>query len=216
MDRRMPVMDGIEATRRIRELAGGRQVKIVAVTASAFREQQQETLAAGMDDFVSKPYHFGDIYDCLGRHLGLKYVYRSAPTAAQLTAGEPIRVLIVDDDDISRFLTSELLNKSNFVLRDVASGPEALDIFGQWQPHLILMDMRMPGMDGAETTRRLRTLPGGDKVLIVALTAGALDEQCAEFIAAGCNEVAIKPVDLNKVQKLLAQHLGSQGADSHG
>jgi PAS domain S-box-containing protein len=216
MDRRMPVMDGLEATRRIRKLPGGQKVKIIAVTASAFRDEQQETLAAGMDDFVSKPYHFGDIYDCLGRHLGLKYVYRSAPTAAQLTAGEPIRVLIVDDDDISRFLTSELLNKSNFVLRDVASGPEALDIFGQWQPHLILMDMRMPGMDGAETTRRLRTLPGGDKVLIVALTAGALDEQCAEFIAAGCNEVAIKPVDLNKVQKLLAQHLGSQGADSHG
>jgi len=48
-----------------------------------------------------------------------------------------------------------------------------------------------------ETTRRVRALPGGDKTLVVALTAGALDEQCAEFIAAGCDEVAIKPVDPN-------------------
>ena len=214
MDRRMPIMDGVEATLRIRELSGGRQVKIVAVTASAFREQQQEMLAAGMDDFVSKPYRFGEIYDCLARQLGLKYVYRSQTAVAQIAPGTPIRILIVDDDHVSRFLTKELLGESSFMLREAASGPEALDIFWEWQPHLILMDMHMPGMDGMETTRRLRALPGGDEALIVALTAGALDEQRAEFIAAGCNEVAIKPVDLNKVRKLLAQYPGSHGADT--
>jgi PAS domain S-box-containing protein len=77
MDRRMPVMDGLEAVRRIRRLPDGQAVKIVAVTASAFKEQQQELLAAGMDDYVSKPYRFGEIYDCLARQLGLKYLYRA-------------------------------------------------------------------------------------------------------------------------------------------
>jgi CheY-like chemotaxis protein len=79
MDRRMPVMDGVEATRHIRRLSGGDQVKIVAVTASAFREQQEELKHAGMDDYVSKPYHFDEIYQCLGRQLGLRFTYQNQP-----------------------------------------------------------------------------------------------------------------------------------------
>jgi CheY-like chemotaxis protein len=83
MDRQMPVMDGIEATQRLRQLPEGQTVKIVAVTASAFKEQQQEMLDAGMDDFVRKPYRFDEIYDCLARQLGVEYVYHDeAPTDA--------------------------------------------------------------------------------------------------------------------------------------
>lgn len=88
MDRRMPVMDGIEATRAIRQLPGGKRVKIVAVTASAFTEQRDETLAAGMDGFVRKPYRFNEIYDSLARHLGVHYRYARVQeeTAVALTA----------------------------------------------------------------------------------------------------------------------------------
>jgi CheY-like chemotaxis protein len=75
MDRRMPVMDGVEAARSIRHTRGGKKVKIVAVTASAFREQEEELLSAGMDDYVSKPYRFNEIYDCLTRQLGLEFLY---------------------------------------------------------------------------------------------------------------------------------------------
>jgi CheY-like chemotaxis protein/anti-sigma regulatory factor (Ser/Thr protein kinase) len=78
MDRRMPVMDGLEATRRIRALPGGKEVKIVAVTASAFKEQRDEMLEAGMDDFIRKPYRFNEIYECLTRHLGVQYIYTEA------------------------------------------------------------------------------------------------------------------------------------------
>jgi PAS domain S-box-containing protein len=79
MDRRMPVMDGVEATRRIRALPGGESVKIVAVTASVFKEQRDELLAAGMNDFVRKPYRFSEIYDCLAVQLGMQYTYAGAP-----------------------------------------------------------------------------------------------------------------------------------------
>ena len=87
MDRRMPVMDGIEATKRLRQLPDGQAVKIVAVTASAFKEQQQEILDAGMDDFVRKPYRFDEIYDCLARQLQVEYRYdvdQSTPIDAAL------------------------------------------------------------------------------------------------------------------------------------
>jgi len=95
MDQRMPVMDGVEATRRIRELPGGREVKIVAVTASVFEEERQMLLDAGMDDFVRKPYRVHEIYEGLTRHLGLKFLYRSgAPQteAARAVALTPARL----------------------------------------------------------------------------------------------------------------------------
>ncbi|HET7831481.1 MAG TPA: ATP-binding protein [Gallionella sp.] len=86
MDRRMPVMDGVEATRRIRALDGGKEVKISAVTASAFADQREEMLKAGMDDFVRKPYQATEIFDCLAKHLGVHYVYEQAPAAETATA----------------------------------------------------------------------------------------------------------------------------------
>lgn len=79
MDRRMPVMDGLAAAQRIRALPHGREVKMVAVTASAFMEQRAEMIAAGMDDFVRKPYRFHEIYDCLARQLGVQYQYADTP-----------------------------------------------------------------------------------------------------------------------------------------
>ncbi len=78
MDQRMPVMDGLEATRRIRELPGGRDVKIVAVTASAFREQEQEMRDEGIDDYIRKPYNINEIYQSLEKHLGLTWEFAEA------------------------------------------------------------------------------------------------------------------------------------------
>ncbi len=77
MDHRMPVMDGVEATRHIRKLRNGKEVKIVAVTASAFKEQQGELLEAGMDGFVSKPYQFSEIYDSMAQQLGIEFTYNT-------------------------------------------------------------------------------------------------------------------------------------------
>ena len=84
MDRRMPVMDGIEATQRIRALPAGADVKIIAVTASAFMEQRAEMLEAGMDEFVRKPYRFNEIYECLTRQLGVQYTYAQESMEAEM------------------------------------------------------------------------------------------------------------------------------------
>jgi len=81
MDWRMPVMDGLEATRRIRGLEGGREVRIVALSASVFKEDRDQVLAAGADDFEPKPIKFRSIFACMERHLGVRLVYGSAPDA---------------------------------------------------------------------------------------------------------------------------------------
>ena len=74
MDRRMPVMDGVEATRRIRALPGGDAVKIAAVTASTFREEDAELTMAGFDAVVHKPYRPAQIFDCMERLLGARFM----------------------------------------------------------------------------------------------------------------------------------------------
>ena len=75
MDMRMPVMDGYAATRATRKLAGGEQVKIVAVTASVFEEQRDEILGAGCDELVCKPIREREIFDAIGRQLRVEYLY---------------------------------------------------------------------------------------------------------------------------------------------
>ncbi|MDO9308615.1 MAG: ATP-binding protein [Deltaproteobacteria bacterium] len=90
MDRRMPVMDGVEATRRIRSLPGGDAVKIAAVTASTFREEDAELTMTGFDAVLHKPYRPAQIFDCMERLLGVRFMRAEAETTKtvhpQLTA----------------------------------------------------------------------------------------------------------------------------------
>ncbi|MRR33661.1 response regulator [bacterium] len=92
MDIRMPVMDGLEATRRIRRLPDGAVVKIAACTASVFSEEQDQCLSAGMDDFIRKPYRADEVFDCLARNLGIGFIYEEPHDAATMP-GQEIRSL---------------------------------------------------------------------------------------------------------------------------
>ncbi len=77
MDMRMPVMDGHEATRRIKATGKGQATVIIALTASAFEENRQLILAEGCDDFVRKPFREEEIYDKLAKYLGVRFIYES-------------------------------------------------------------------------------------------------------------------------------------------
>ena len=82
MDFRMPVMDGHEAIRRIRAMAGGKEPKIIAVTASAMDENRQELMEIGADDFISKPFREAELFQKIHAHVGVEYVYAEEPAAA--------------------------------------------------------------------------------------------------------------------------------------
>ncbi len=86
MDWRMPVMDGLEATRRIKASDNGAQTRIVVITAHALEEERREILAAGCDGFIRKPYTQDEILDALKRHLGVRFVYseESSPTTREV------------------------------------------------------------------------------------------------------------------------------------
>jgi signal transduction histidine kinase/CheY-like chemotaxis protein len=87
MDLRMPELDGMEASKRIRGLFGGREVKIAAMSASAFSAERERVLEGGLDDFVRKPFRAEEIFECMGRHLGVRY--RQSPLPMMAAAVEP-------------------------------------------------------------------------------------------------------------------------------
>jgi CheY-like chemotaxis protein len=95
MDVRMPVMDGVEATRRIRACEGGDEVKIAAVTALGDDSGQGGFAAEGMDDYVRKPYRPAEIFECMARHLGVRYQVREEAATSD-SAGQ------LNTDDLSR------------------------------------------------------------------------------------------------------------------
>jgi signal transduction histidine kinase/DNA-binding response OmpR family regulator len=95
MDLRLPGINGVETTRRIRDREGGRDVKIAAVTASGFESERYEVLTSGLDDYVRKPYRQEEIFECLARHLGVRYRRAESPTQPQAAPSGVLRLEVV-------------------------------------------------------------------------------------------------------------------------
>jgi len=118
------------------------------------------------------------------------------------------RVLIADDIEDNRQLLAQLLGPVGFELKLVVNGAEAVREFEQWRPHLILMDFRMPVMDGHEAMRRIRTMPGGKETKMIAVTASALDENRQELLGAGADDFISKPFREVELFQKIHLHLG--------
>jgi len=133
------------------------------------------------------------------------------PRVVSLTTGQRIpRILVVEDIQESRDLLVDILKPVGFEVREAVNGAEAVKTFEEWQPHFIWMDMRMPVMDGMEATRRIRSMETGKSVVIVALTAHALEEEREPILEAGCNELVRKPFRVEELFAVMAKHLGLQ------
>lgn len=106
------------------------------------------------------------------------------------------RVLVVDDHPVNREVARIMLEAFGCEVVEVCDGQEALDAVAEQSFDLVLMDVRMPRMDGLEATRRIRTLPGtGEALSIVAMTADAMPEDVTRCLAAGMNAHMAKPIN---------------------
>lgn len=118
------------------------------------------------------------------------------------------RILVVDDKWENRRLLVEWLKQVGFEVRAAADGREALAIWEQWSPQLIWMDIRMPGMDGYEATRIIKSSLKGQSTVIIALTASILDQDQAGIRAVGCDDFVRKPVRASIIFGKIVEHLG--------
>ncbi|MEM9922315.1 MAG: PAS domain S-box protein [Cyanobacteria bacterium P01_D01_bin.50] len=125
------------------------------------------------------------------------------------------RILVVDDRPESRLLIVKMLSQLGFSVKEAANGVQAIAKWKEWQPHLILMDMRMPIMDGYEATRIIKNTQKSNDLttlptVVIALTANAFEEQRSEIIESGCDDLINKPFPKEILLEKLNQHLGVQ------
>ena len=100
-----------------------------------------------------------------------------------------------------------VLTRQGFEVHTAATAEEALEIARTIHPRLILADIRLPGMDGLEMTRRLKADPETKDIVVVAVTAFAMKGDEQKALDAGCNGYITKPIDVNTFPTLIRQYL---------
>ncbi|MFG6485095.1 response regulator [Roseateles sp. BYS78W] len=108
-------------------------------------------------------------------------------------------VLLVEDNDVNAYLARYVLEDAGFEVEWVTDGEQALAAAAARRPDIILMDLRMPVMDGYEATRRLKADPALRDVPVLAMSAQALPEEKARALAAGCSAHLGKPIDVARL-----------------
>ncbi|WP_017292846.1 ATP-binding protein [Geminocystis herdmanii] len=118
------------------------------------------------------------------------------------------RVLVVDDKWVNRQLLIKLLQPFGFELQEAENGKQAIEIWQNWQPHVIWLDMRMPVMDGYETIKRIKSTIQGNATIVIALTTSVLGNQQQIILDAGCDDYVRKPFLDSTIFEILEKHLG--------
>jgi len=122
-----------------------------------------------------------------------------------------IRVLVVDDVEVNREVLSRLLSSVGFAVREARDGTQAIELWRAWQPRLIWMDRRMPGIDGLEATRRIRAeeaSTGRPRIPILATSASVLNHEQGEVLVAGCDDFVGKPFRASDIFRKMSERLG--------
>ena len=118
-------------------------------------------------------------------------------------------VLLVEDTEDNRFMMKRLLELSGYEVAEARNGEEAVRLANEKRPEMILMDLSLPIIDGLAATRRIRALPGFEKVPIVVISAHDTADFHAEAMAAGCNRYITKPIDFGQLELLINRLLAN-------
>lgn len=136
-----------------------------------------------------------------------------APAPAQpLIHDNDGRILLVEDNPVNQSVIEAMLRSLGFEVKLAMDGAQAIDLVGQQQFAAVLMDCRLPQVDGFEATRRIRLLPRAAELPIIALTASALEGDRERCLAAGMNDYLSKPFKRTDLQRILGRWLPGRTA----
>jgi CheY-like chemotaxis protein len=120
------------------------------------------------------------------------------------------KILLVEDNELNSDMLTRRLQKRGYEVHLATDGEQAVAMTKSLQPHLVLMDISLPLIDGCEATRRIKGDPATQNIPIIALTAHALPTEKSRALEAGCDDYDTKPVEL---QRLLGKITAVIGTD---
>jgi two-component system, sensor histidine kinase and response regulator len=223
MDWKMPGMDGVEATRRIREESRFNRVPLVIMVTAYGREDVLEQsrdvkISALLDKPVNPSHLFDTILKVFSSELaemgqgqeGQELTVADQEALPGLLAGA--RVLLVEDMPINRQVAREILEYAGMEVDEAENGQEALDALQRPGNvyDVVLMDVQMPVMDGLEATRGIRAMPELRDLPVIAMTAHAMERDRERCLEAGMNEHVAKPIDAEQLCRVLVRYVGKQ------
>ncbi len=199
LDSMMPGMSGIEVAHAIREDPRLRETGLILLSSGGDRAEVVEARALGVARFLIKPVKQSDLLHALERELGMGQRPRvpiSRP--ARVPTSQPLRLLLAEDDPVNQKVAQSLLERYGHEVTIVADGRAAVDQLVQHREDFdaVLMDVRMPEMDGLQATRAIRKWEqqAGGHVPIVAMTAQAMAGDREHCLEAGMDDYVSKPV----------------------
>lgn len=209
LDWKIPGMDGIETARQLRRTIGN-QVPILLISAYDWSDIEEEARQAGISGFIAKPLFKSTLYHGLSRLVQKEKAQEKVQEEIPDFTG--VRILLAEDNEINWEVANELLSAQGFQLDWAENGQECLEKFQQSVPgtyQAILMDIRMPVLDGYGASLAIRKLERQDakKIPIIAMTADAFSEDIQKCLDCGMNAHVAKPIDMRKLLRLLQKEI---------
>ena len=202
----MPEMDGIELTQKIREILGD-ETAVIVLTAYDWYEVEEKAIEAGVDTFMSKPLTSANVLYEFRQAFSRK---RQGTTERKEIDLEGRKILVAEDMPVNAEIMMMILEMRGMISDHAENGKIAVEKFAASPPGFydaVLMDIRMPVMDGLEATAAIRALdhPDAKTVPIIAMTANAFDEDVQRSLKAGMNAHLTKPADPEQLYKALQE-----------
>ena len=208
VDWKMPDMDGVETARSIRRIVGP-DTLVIIMSAYDWTEIEARAREAGVDFFISKPIFQSVVQDVLLKATRRRQSAATLPVQKEDFAGR--RILLVEDNEINMEIARTLLEFRNASVDGACNGQQAVEMFRSSPPNhydAVLMDVRMPVMDGIAATQSIRGLNRADAatVPILAMTANAFAEDIEQSRKTGMNEHLAKPIEPETLYARLASY----------
>ena len=214
IDRQMPLVDGEELGRRIRADSRLAKVKLLLMPSLGQRGDARRFAEIGFAAYLIKPVRESDLFTTLGLLAGDPRPLSQWPMITRHHIRElrlhKYRILLVEDNITNQQVGLTVLKKMGFYVEIAANGSEALNTLRNIHFDLVLMDVRMPVMDGLQAARAIRAGKAGEgnlQVPIIAMTAGALKKDRELCLAAGMDDYLSKPVEPQRLADLLDRWL---------
>jgi signal transduction histidine kinase/DNA-binding response OmpR family regulator len=190
-------VSGYEILRYVKSDPARQPPAVIVVSSLGTKFEHDEAYRQGADAFLVEPVSSSALADAIIRIFGSSPAPLSVKVEDQGTDLNGVRVLVVEDNDVNRQITRELLRSAGMECDAAESGEEAVErlLARPGTYDVVLMDIQMPGMDGYAATRRLRLEPGFAALPIVALSAHAFADEKQESLEAGMNAHVTKPID---------------------